>query len=58
MMRNTNRVVLIIGLCHCGDVVRGVVEICSIWRGVLSLMMSRPESICGLEGLYFNKIPW
>jgi hypothetical protein len=30
MMRMIDRFMSVIGLCHCGDVVRGVVEICSI----------------------------
>jgi hypothetical protein len=45
MMRVIDKVVTVIGLCHCGDVVRGVVEPCSIWRGRFSLTIPRIESI-------------
>jgi hypothetical protein len=45
MMRMIDRVMSVIGLCHCGDVVRGVVELCSIWRGRFSLTIPRIESI-------------
>jgi hypothetical protein len=48
----------VIGLRHCGDVVRGVVEICSIWRGRFSLMIPRIESIHGLEDFDFTEMPW
>jgi hypothetical protein len=50
MMRVIDRVVSVIGLCHCGDVVR-VVEPCSIWRGRFSLTIPRIESIHGWVGL-------
>jgi hypothetical protein len=58
MMRVIDRVVLVIGLCHCGDVVRGVVEPCSIWRGRVSLTISRIESIRRLVGFNVAKMPW
>jgi hypothetical protein len=58
MMRMIDRVMSVIGLRHCGDVVRGVVEICSIWRGRFSLMIPRIESIHGLEDFDFTEMLW
>jgi hypothetical protein len=58
MMRMINRVVLVIGLHHYGDVVRGVIEICSIWRGRFSLTIPKIESIRGMTGFDFIEIPW
>jgi hypothetical protein len=58
MMRMIDRVVSVIGLCHCGDVVRGVVEIFSIWRGIFSLMIPMIESIPRLVYFEFTKMPW
>jgi hypothetical protein len=58
MMRMIDRVVSVIGLCHCGDVVRGFFELCSIWRGRFSLTIPRIESIYGLVGFDFTEMPW
>jgi hypothetical protein len=45
------------GLCHYGDIVRAVVEPCSIWRCIIFLMIPRIESIYRLEDLDFTDIP-
>jgi hypothetical protein len=47
----------VIGLHHCGDVVR-VVELCSIWQGRFSLTMPKIESICGLANFDFIVMLW
>jgi hypothetical protein len=46
----TNRVEAMIGLRHCGNVVRGVVEFC------FSLTIPRIEDSRGLAGVDFVKI--
>jgi hypothetical protein len=58
MMRVINKVVTVIGLRHYGDVVRGVAEPCSIWRGIFSLTIPRIESIHGLVGFDVTEMPW
>jgi len=58
MMRMIEWVVSMTGLCHCEDVVRGVVELCYIWRVIFSLTMPRIESIHGLVDLDFIEMPW
>jgi hypothetical protein len=58
MMRVINRVMSVIGMHHFGDVVRGVVEPCSIWKDRFSLTIPRIESICGLVGFDITKMPW
>lgn len=58
MMRVIDRVVLVIGLRHCGDIVRGVVEPCSIWRGRFSLTIPRIDSIRELVGFNVAKMSW
>jgi len=47
----------VVGLCHCGDVVRGFLEFCYIWRGSFSLMITKNEYSCGLEGSNFTEMP-
>jgi hypothetical protein len=58
MMRMIDRVMSVIGLCHCGGVVRGVVEICSICRGRFFLTIPRIESIRGSKYLDFIAVFW
>jgi hypothetical protein len=58
MMRVMDRVVSVIGLHHFGDVVRGVVEPFSVWRGRFSLTIPRIESIYGLVGFDIINMPW
>jgi hypothetical protein len=53
-----DKVEAMIGLRCCGDVVRGVVEIFSIWRDSFSLMIPKIEYSCGLAGSDFTKMPW
>jgi hypothetical protein len=53
----TDRVEAVIGLRHCGDVVRGVVEFFSIWRDSFSLTIPRIEYSHGLAGSDFTKMP-
>jgi hypothetical protein len=48
----TNRVGEMIGLCHCGNVVRGVVDF------FFPQMIPRIEDSHGLTGFDFTKIPW
>jgi hypothetical protein len=55
MMRMIVRIVSVIGLRHCGDVVRGVVE---LWRDRFSLTIPRIESIHRLEDFDFTEIFW
>jgi hypothetical protein len=55
MMRMIVRVVSVIGLHHCGDVVRGVVEIFSIWRGRFSFTIPRIEPIHELVDFDFTE---
>ena len=57
MMMVINGVMSVIGMCHCGDVV-GVVEPCSIWKGVFSLTIPRIESIRRLVDFDFTEMLW
>jgi hypothetical protein len=52
-----DRVMSVIGLHHCGDVVRGVVEPCSIWLGKFYIMIPRINFIYGLVGFDITKMP-
>ena len=57
-MRLMNDIVeAMIGLHCCGDVVGGVVEFFSIWRGRFSLTIPRINSVCGLVGFHITEIP-
>jgi hypothetical protein len=58
MMRMIDRVVSVIGLRHCGGVVRGVVDICSICRGRFFLTIPRIESTHGSIDLDFIVVFW
>jgi hypothetical protein len=57
MMRMIDRVVSVIGLRHCRDVVRGVVEIFSILRDRFSLTIPKVDSIHGLVDFEFTNNP-
>jgi hypothetical protein len=57
MMRLINKVMSRIGVCHCRDIVRGVVELCSIWRGRFSLTILRIHPIRGLAEFDFTEMP-
>jgi len=57
MMRVIDRVVLVIGLRHCGDVVRGDVEPCSIWRGRFSLTI-QDRVYLRIGGFDITEMPW
>jgi hypothetical protein len=50
-------VVTMIFLHHCGDIVRGVVDPCSICQGIFSLTIPRIDSVYGLVGFNINEIP-
>jgi len=52
MILMTNLVGVMIGLHHCWNVVRGVVEF------FFSLMIYRIEGSRGLIGVDFNEVPW
>jgi hypothetical protein len=56
-MMMTDRAEAVIDLHHCGDVVRGVVEFFSIWRGRFSLTIPRIEYRHGLVGFDFTEMP-
>jgi hypothetical protein len=52
-----DRVEAMIGLRHCGDVVREVVEFFSIWKGIFSITIPKIKYSCGLTGSDFTKMP-
>jgi hypothetical protein len=56
MMGLIDKVMLVIGMHHCGDVVKGVVEICSIWWGIFSLTIPRIKSIRRLAYFDFTEM--
>jgi hypothetical protein len=52
----TNTVEAVIGLHHCGDVVRGIVEIFSIRQDSFSLTIPKIEYSRALVGYEFTKM--
>jgi hypothetical protein len=58
MMMTIDRLMSMIDLCHCGDIVRGFVELRSIWKDRFSRTIPRIESICGLANFDFTTMLW
>jgi hypothetical protein len=58
MMRMIDRVMSVIGLRHCGDVVRGFIDLCSIWRGRFLVTIPKIEPIHRLDWFDFIEMPW
>ena len=54
MTKMFDMIVSMIGLCHYGDVVRGIVELCYIWRRRFSLTLPKIESVPGLADFDFT----
>jgi hypothetical protein len=58
IMRMIDRVMLVIGLRLCEDIVRGFVDICPIGRGRFSLTIPRIDSIHKLVEFDFVEMLW
>jgi hypothetical protein len=58
MMMIIDKVMSVIDMNHCGDVLRGFIDIVSIWWGIFSLVIPMIDSIRGLEDFEFTDMPW